>query len=190
MAALGEYMQIFKGKIQSLVFLTLGTGVGGGIIYNGELLTGNINYAELGHMTLVAEGRLCSCGKRGCVEKYCSSSAIIADYAEGSGEEIEDVRIIADKAHDGDFAAYAAFEMFALHLAHTVSSASNIFGPTHIRIGGGLSELAELYYPAMQTILSDITFPAFKKRTEVSISTLKNDAALYGGLEWAKRMLK
>lgn len=185
MAALGEYVRGFTNPPSSLVFLTLGTGFGGGVILGRHLLTGNTTFMELGHMTLIAEGRSCGCGKKGCVEKYCTASAIVADYIAGSGDvTASDTFYVARKAAEGDFAAFAAFEMFSLHLAHTITSLINIFNPEAVRIGGGLSSLADYFFPSMCAIVDDICLPAFKGKCDIAISPLKNDAAFYGGLKW------
>ncbi len=187
MAALGEYRHGFAAPAGSLIFLTLGTGVGGGIIMDGRLLTGDITGAELGHMTLVAEGRPCGCGKRGCVEKYCSASAIVNDFQEVLGFcGTEDPAEIARLYKKGDFAAFAAFDLFSMHMAHTVATLINIFTPKAVRIGGGLSELSDAFFPRMMELLEMLVFPAFRGKTDIGIATLKNDAALLGCAEWAK----
>jgi glucokinase len=187
MATVGEYALGFDKPPKSMVLLTLGTGVGSGVVFNHKLIEGT----EIGHATLVAEGRPCNCGKKGCVEKYCATGAIISDYIEGSGDDqAKDVRYVAERAREGDFAAYGAFEFFAMHLAHTVASVINIFNPQYIRIGGGISELADLYFPSMLDMLSMMTFPVYVNSTDVSVAKLKNDAALYGGLEWIRQNLE
>lgn len=182
LAALGEYYYGFDKRPQSMVFLTLGTGVGGGAILKGELFTGRYTLFEPGHTTLVAEGRLCGCGKRGCLEKYCTTSAILADYAEASGDTRSvTVRDVAAKLEEGDFAAFAAFDLFALHLSHGIANMINTFTPESLRIGGGLSELAPYYMPRVEELLPGLIFPAFRGITRVETARLKNDAALLGG---------
>jgi glucokinase len=186
-AGLGEYARGFDTPPNSMILLTLGTGVGSCVVLNDQPIMGT----EIGHMTLVAEGRSCNCGKKGCMEKYCSASAIIADYIEGSGDtEAQSVRYVAEKAREDDFAAYGAFEFFALHMAHTIVSLVNIFNITTIRIGGGISELADLYFPSMMTMVDEMIFPAAKDKTDIQVAKLKNDAAFYGGLDWIRRKLK
>ncbi|MDR2401602.1 MAG: ROK family protein [Deferribacteraceae bacterium] len=188
LAALGEYHKGFAQKPQSLFHLTLGTGVGGGYISGGKLFSGETTLMQVGHITLVADGRHCNCGKRGCFEKYCSSGALTTFYLEGSGNALSPTEI-AQKADEGDFAAFAAFEMFGLHLAHGIASIINILNPSAVRIGGGLSELAKYYFPSVLELLGDMIFEPYRGGAEISTAVLKNDAALTGGAIWAEECL-
>jgi glucokinase len=181
MAALGEYHHGLNKADGSLLLLTLGTGVGGGIVSDGKLFTGNITSFEPGHMTLVMEGRACGCGRKGCFERYCTTGGIAMSYEEAGGKAGSSVGKIASLAHTGDKPALAAFDAFAMGLAHGVSGLINIFMPRHVRIGGGLSELTDLYFERMLSLTSDMIFPAFRGQTEIAPATLKNDAALLGG---------
>ncbi|MDR2105047.1 MAG: ROK family protein [Deferribacteraceae bacterium] len=188
LAALGEYQRGFTKKPNSLFFLTLGTGVGGAFINDGSLFSGQTTLMQVGHMTLVADGRHCGCGKRGCFEKYCSTGALNTFYLEESGVSLTPIEI-AQKADEGDFAAYAAFEIFALHLAHGIASIINILNPSAVRVGGGLSELEKYYFPVALELLSNMIFAPYQGEAEIKIAALKNDAALYGGVVWAEKYL-
>jgi glucokinase len=189
LAALGEYHKGFDIKPEALMFLTLGTGIGGGFINAGHLFSGQTTVMEIGHMTLVADGRRCNCGKRGCFEKYCSTDALTTYYLEGSGEALS-VEEIVRRADEGDFAAFAAFEMFGLHLAHGIASLINIFNPAAVRVGGGLSELARHYFPQTLELLDDMIFVPYRGKADIRIAALKNDAALTGGAVWAEDLLR
>jgi glucokinase len=189
LAAWGEYHNGFAQKPDSLFFLTLGTGVGGGYINKGSLFSGQTTRMQVGHMTLVADGRHCNCGKRGCFERYCSAGALSTYYLEESGISLTPIEI-AQKADEGDFAAYAAFEMLALHLAHGIASIINILNPAAVRIGGGLSELSKYYFPSALELLSNMIFAPYQGAAEIKTAVLKNDAALYGGAAWAEKCLK
>jgi glucokinase len=173
-----------------MLMLTLGTGVGGGLIIDGKLFSGRISAVEVGHMAIVVDGRLCECGKRGCMEKYCTSGALISNYAEASGESAATPQEVAWKVDEGNFAAYAAFDLFALHLAYSISNLINIFNPCHIRIGGGLSELSKYYLPRVNELLLDLVFPPYRTFYKLERAKLKNDAALLGGAKWAEYLLK
>ncbi|MDR0453674.1 MAG: ROK family protein [Deferribacteraceae bacterium] len=185
MAALGEYVYGFDTPPDSLVFLTLGTGVGGGIIIDGKLLTGDITSAELGHITLVAEGKLCGCGKRGCVEKYCSYPAMVNYFHEAQGDNAvalpEEIATLFQK---GDFAAFEAIDLFSMYLAHTIATLINIFVPKTMRIGGGLSEMKEVFISRAKELAKDFVYPAYRGYTDIGAARLKNDAALLGCAEW------
>ncbi|GAB7140371.1 ROK family glucokinase [Deferribacterales bacterium RsTz2092] len=192
MATLGEYiLDKSNPKLRSMVLLTLGTGIGGGVVLNGELLTGDITYTELGHITLVSDGRLCGCGKRGCAEKYCTLPAITTDYKDLSGDDqcpasgdATSIGYVLDRLRAGDGNAKAAFEIFSTHLAHLIATTINVFAPEAVRIGGGVSELAEHYLPRTLKLLDELVFPPFRGRSKVAIARLRNDAALYGGAAW------
>lgn len=187
MAALGEYTYGFEKRPSTMILLTLGTGVGGGIIQNGKLLTGNITSTEMGHITLVAEGRPCGCGKRGCLEKYCSVSSILHDYHEASGDpNPKTVREVVKLYDANDFAAFAALDLFTLHLSHAISSLINIFMPEAIRIGGGLSEISDYFIPQAREMVESMVFPAFRGLTDIAPAKFRNDAALLGAAEWAR----
>ncbi|MDR2884047.1 MAG: ROK family protein [Deferribacteraceae bacterium] len=187
LATLGEYMYGYETPPDTMILLTLGTGVGGGIIQNGKLLTGGVTSTELGHMTLVAEGRVCGCGKRGCVEKYCSVSSILHDYHEASGDpNPKTVREVVKLYEANDFAAFAAIDLFTLHISHAMSSLINIFVPQSIRIGGGLSEISDYFIPQAREMVDQMVFPAFRGLTDIAAAKHRNDAALLGAAEWAK----
>jgi glucokinase len=186
MAALGEYHHGFKEAVSSLLFLTLGTGVGGGLVMDGKLVTGNITLFEPGHITVAIKGRLCGCGKRGCLERYCTVQGILMNYIEAGGTEGLLLADVVRLAGEGDKAAAAAFEEFALSLAHGIAGLINLYAPQHIRIGGGLSELSYLYFDRLKALSEELTFPAFRGAATLDAAALKNDAALLGGAKWAE----
>ncbi len=124
----------------------LGTGVGGGIVVNGRLVEGAQHIAgEWGHNVLEADGPICYCGKRGCVETFLSGPGLIHDYRAAGGDPLHDARAIAAAAADGDALAEAAMQRYLDRFGRALSVVINILDPDVIVLGGGLSNIARLY---------------------------------------------
>lgn len=136
-AAFGESLSLNKSDV---VMLTLGTGVGGGIIIGGKLYEGSGCAGEIGHMVICAGGRKCSCGMNGCLEAYASASALLAS-ADGKFSSAKEV---FDAADMGDQLAVGAVEEYIFYLSLGVVNLCNIFRPQVIIIGGGIGSRADL----------------------------------------------
>jgi len=181
LAALGEYYFVEKDNIQNMIFLTIGTGLGGGCVLNGELLTSDISLFEAGHINIEPNGRTCGCGKRGCLETYASISGIINTYNElSSTGNAENVNQIYNAANNGDRTAELTFEVFAGQLGLGMASLANILVPQKIKIGGGISEMADAFLAHTMKIFSKNIYPAYKSRVSIELSSLKNSAGLAG----------
>ena len=179
----------------SLIAFTLGTGVGGGIVFNGKIWEGMNGFAaEMGHAVVDPQGRLCGCGKRGCIEAYCSATALIKEtkrvmtlYPESIMWNEVDGNIervsgkTAFRAKDkGDKAAELVVGEFIDYLALGVSNAINIFQPDVVCIGGGISREGDnLLVPLRERVLHN-TFGIEGGRTKVVAATFKNDAGIIG----------
>ena len=153
-AALAElYTGAFVG-CKTGVLLTLGTGLGGGIILNGKMFNGGMNHGvELGHAYLVDGGEPCTCGNLGCMEAYCAASALTRDgrramqahpesmLTEQTGGDPGKItpKLVTDCAKAGDAAAKAVFDTYIEHLSSACASVYNILDPEVLAIGGGLS---------------------------------------------------
>lgn len=181
LATLGEYIFFEAESTGNMILLTLGTGVGGGLILDGTLVTSESAAFEVGHITLNFNGEKCGCGKRGCFEYYCSMSGLVRSYNELSA----DVKFL--KAADiykqfkmGDKVAELAFENYANSLAHGMASVANLFAPLKIKIGGGLSEMSDAYLHTAVKVFSKIVFPALKDKVVIETATSKNRAGLLG----------
>lgn len=181
LATLGEYIFFEAESTGNMILLTLGTGVGGGLILDGTLVTSESAAFEVGHITLNFNGEKCGCGKRGCFEYYCSMSGLVRSYNELSA----DVKFL--KAADiykqfkmGDKVAELAFENYANSLAHGMASIANLFAPLKIKIGGGLSEMSDAYLHTAVKVFSKIVFPALKDKVVIETATSKNRAGLLG----------
>ena len=135
------------GQGHAVVFgIILGTGVGGGIVFHGRLHEGAQHIAgEWGHNVLEADGPPCYCGKRGCVETFLSGPGLARDYKTAGGDPAWDAVAIAQAAQDGDRLAAAAMRRYFDRFGRALSTVVNILDPDAIVLGGGLSNIAQLY---------------------------------------------
>lgn len=190
-AALGEVLKGAAKGCQSAVFLTIGTGVGSGIVLNGKLVAGS----EIGHMVLLEDGELCTCGRKGCFEAYASATALVRDakccMEEHSDSmmwklcdnQIENVTplTVFSAAEEGDMAAQKVKEAFLGHLATGVVNIVNIFRPEMILIGGGVSKQGSVLTDALNEAVERESFAGQKgKLPQVKIATLGNQAGMIG----------
>ena len=179
----------------SLVAFTIGTGVGGGIVFNGKIWEGTNGFAaELGHVILEPNGRLCACGKRGCIEAYCSATALIRDTKSMMEKHPESLmwssvggdisRVSGKTAFDcmkrGDKAATRVVDVFIDNLAYGVSNIINIFQPDVVCIGGGISREGDALLGPLRERVEKKSFSTEHKKTEVVAATFKNDAGIIG----------
>ncbi len=195
-AALGEYAAGAGKDAKSLVAITLGTGVGGGIIINDRLLTGfNHAGAELGHIVIEKGGVPCNCGRRGCFEAYASATALIRITKEkmasaedslmwqqvGGDVDAVDGRTAFDCMRKGDKAAEAAVGEFIENLACGITSIVNIFQPEIACVGGGISNEGETLLGPVRKIVDREEYARdCKKRFKLVKAQLGNDAGLIG----------
>ena len=194
-AALGEYAAGAGKGSQSMVAITLGTGVGGGAVLNGKLYTG-FNYAgmEVGHFVIEYGGRLCTCGRKGCFEAYCSATALIKRTREvmqedpnsllwklaGSPEEVNG-RTPFDAAAQGDAAAGRVIDEYVDYLGCGIASLVNLFQPEVICIGGGPSAQGETLMAPVRYILNREDYARNNlHRTRLVRASLGNDAGIIG----------
>lgn len=192
-AALGEAkFGAAKGK-QNVVMITLGTGVGGGVVAEGKLLEGNCAAgAELGHSVLVAGGEQCTCGRKGCMEAYASATALIRDtkrameahrdskmWEVGSLDEVTGETAFRYK--DCDEYARAVVENYIQMLACGLTNFANIFRPETILLGGGVCAEGDNLVKPVQALLDKEIFAGDRgPRVEVRIAELGNSAGLLG----------
>jgi len=181
MAALGEYYFVERENIKNMIFLTIGTGLGGGAILNGRLITSDISMFEAGHININPEGDRCGCGRDGCLETYASISGIINTYRKISdGKTVNNVNDIYNLYKQGDKVASMTFEVFAGNLANGIATLSNVLVPEKVKIGGGISEMADAFMPHVLKVFSKNVYPAYRERVQIELSSLKNRAGLAG----------
>ena len=195
-AALGEAVGgAAKGKRLS-VMITLGTGVGGGVIIDGKIYSG-FNYAgaELGHTVIEYNGRQCSCGRKGCFEAYASATALVSMTKEklaackdtlmwemcGNDLNKADARIAFAAMKKGDRAGKEVVDMYISYLACGITNMINIFQPEVLLIGGGVcNEKDYLLKPLTEIVNADQYTRNQAVKTEIKIAALGNDAGIVG----------
>lgn len=189
-AAWAEYRGGCGRGSQNFLMLTLGTGVGGGMVFNGKLYTGSHNIgAEIGHTTFKAGGELCGCGNRGCIEAYCSATALIRDakraaetHPESAIAQTKNIsaKTVLDAAAAGDALGLALFEEYVDNLAQVTASLINFLDPDIIALGGGVANAGEfLLVPLRRAVPKYVTFAALQQ-TKILKAEMGNDAGIIG----------
>ncbi len=195
-AALGEAAAGAAKEVSDSVFVTLGTGVGGGVIIGGKLLRGfNFSGAELGHMVVEKDGIACACGRKGCWESYSSATALIRMTKEemqkhpesllwqACGYRLENVdgRTAFAAAKKKDAAAQEVLTRFSSYLAVGITNLVNLFQPEILSIGGGISAEGETLIAPVRAILEKEQYSRdCEKKTVLRCAELGNDAGVIG----------
>lgn len=204
-AALGEAMAGCAQNAQSAVILTLGTGVGGGVVLDGRLLTGYTGAAsEPGHIVVEPDGVLCSCGRRGCLEAYASATGLIRMTQEAMEKHPDSAlsafaaqaggvtgKVAFDAAQAGDTAARQVVQQYIHYLGLGVADLINIFFPEVIGLSGGIANQGEnLLAPLRQEVDAQVFGHAYaKKKTRICACTLGYKAGVIGAAMLAKQNL-
>ena len=199
-AAIGEMTYGTAKGMKNFIVITLGTGVGSGIVINGELVYGSDGFAgELGHVTMVRgeEGRLCGCGRKGCLEAYCSATGVVRTAKEmletlDTPSLLRDIKAITsrdvyDAALKGDKIALDVFEYTGKMLGEAIADFVAFSSPEAIILFGGLSRAGNLLLAPLQRSLDRSVLHTFKGKTKIIISQLPDsDAAILGAsaLAW------
>ncbi|WHX99313.1 ROK family glucokinase [Neobacillus sp. DY30] len=204
-AALGEMWNGAGKGAKDLVCVTLGTGVGGGVIANGNIVRG-INGAagEIGHITSIPfGGPLCNCGKTGCLETIASATGIVRlaenelSKPEAKGELAviltENGKVTAkdvfDSARNGDELAQKILDEVTFHLGFALANIANTLNPEMIVLGGGVSRAGDILLDSVKENFAKFTFSAAKDSTNLSLATLGNDAGAIGAAWLIKHKL-
>jgi glucokinase len=199
-AALGEHHYGAGKGVNNLVLLTLGTGIGGGIIADGKLYLGAVGGAgELGHMTIDVNGPKCGCGNTGCLETLASGSAIeksiiermkwgekssLADMAGGESNKIT-AEEIGKAARNGDKLALDVIGRAAYYLGIGMVNIVNIFNPELVIIGGGMVDLGEMIIGQGRKMVAERTFSISARAVHIVTAKLGNEAGIYGAAAFA-----
>jgi glucokinase len=197
MAGLAEWKYGAGRGHQNLVYLTISTGVGGGVISNGRLLQGFRGMgAELGHMIIDPDGPLCGCGQRGHVESFSSGPSITRyvneQLAAGQKSSLQEqpnltAAQIAETARAGDVLAISAFERAGYYLGIAVANYLAIFDPSILIFGGGVSQVGDYLFKPFEESLRKHTFhPHYLDDLVITKAALGDDAGLLGALALAR----
>ncbi|MGI6335602.1 MAG: ROK family protein [Eubacteriales bacterium] len=194
-AALGEVYAGAAKNCRDVIMVTLGTGVGGGIIIDGKIYAGfNSNGAELGHTVIVANGRPCTCGRHGCWEAYASVTGLILDtreamlknrdslmweIQEGSIDHVSGkTAFIAAKKNDP--AALEVVRGYCDYVAIGITNLVNIFQPEVLCVGGAISKEGEYLLTPVRKFVERERYTRYCAQTELKIAALGNDAGIIG----------
>lgn len=205
-AALAElYAGVAKGK-DSIILITLGTGVGGGIVLNQRVWGGRHNVgAEIGHMIVETEhGEPCSCGNDGCFERYTSATALIREGRKAvvenpasliysmTGGDMDKVtaKVVLDAARAGDFIGERIFQKYIHYLALGIVSLINTLDPDVIALGGGVSKAGDFLLDALIPEVEKHIFYKDLPWADILLSTLGNDAGIIGAAMMGRQMIE
>ncbi|HEU5035952.1 MAG TPA: ROK family glucokinase [Nocardioides sp.] len=204
-AAWGEFRYGAAHDAEDLLLVTVGTGVGGGLVLDGEVYRGaNGVGAEIGHMRVVPNGILCGCGKHGCFEQYASGSALVrearalalsgAQIAQGmlrrAGGDLTNITgpLITEAAQGGDAGAIQQLAELGRWLGEGMASLTEILDPEVIVVGGGVSEAGELLLePARKAFAGQLVGRGFRPIPEIRKAQLGNRAGLIGAADLSRR---
>jgi glucokinase len=194
-AAYGEFILGAGRHYQSLIMLTLGTGIGGGMILDRMLWLGADGVAgEIGHFTLEPNGRECPCGNRGCLEQYASASAIAAEWsavlcARGSASEAASAAAAAKAASDGDRDAQKIFADAGHYLGIALAAIANLLNIEAAVIGGGVAASFNLIESSIREEVKRRAFPIPANRLQILPAVLGDDAGILGAVSYARDIL-
>lgn len=194
-AALGEQWRGAGNNEPDVVFITLGTGVGGGIVANGQLLHGLVGSAgEIGHIGVDKEGVTCTCGNKGCLETVASATGIVklarqmSESFAGNSQLKRDIdeglavtsKDIFQAAEAGDPFGKRVVNQVCDYLGTAAGNIANILNPSSIILGGGVSAAGEFLRSQVETYFKVTAFPSMKETTKIKLATLGNDAGVLG----------
>ncbi len=194
-AGLAESVAGVSKGCDNSVFLTLGTGVGGGIVLNGRPYSGAHGIgSEIGHMIIMVDGDPCNCGSRGCAERYCSASAIIRMAKEAVGGAPDSLilkkasgdagrinaKLVIDAAREGDPVAVKVFSDYVKYLSITIANLIQYMDPEMIVLGGGVSHAGQFLLDAVRGQVPNYLIYKTLPHARIELATLGNEAGIIG----------
>jgi len=203
-AAFGEWRYGAGRGTRYLLYVTVSTGIGGGILINGEIYRGADNLAgEIGHMTIDPNGPFCACGKRGCLETFASGPAIarrarellaafpkegtiLEKYAATNSQELS-AKDISLAARSGDPLAIRVLEEAGRALGFGLAQAVSLLNPERIVLGGGVTKAGEFFLRSVHKTVRAYAMPS--ARVELVVAELGDDAPLWGAVALAEKLL-
>ena len=201
-AGLAESVAGASAGVDSSVILTLGTGVGGGIVINGRPYSGAHGCgSEIGHIIIKMDGEMCTCGNEGCFERYASATAIIREAKKaleddpqsailamcGGDKDKINAKIVIDAAREGDPAAVKVFNGYVRALAHGIVSIINMIDPEVILLGGGVAHAGEFLLNAVREAVKPLVFFKTMPYARIELAQLGNDAGIIGAAMLGKK---
>ena len=204
--ALGEYRFGAGRDAESLVYITLSTGIGGGFVFGGKVFRGKDSLAgEVGHLPVSDSGVICSCGARGCLETFCSGSAIaqrgrewavrrpesvarMIELSGGSADEIT-AKAVVQAAAEGDTAAGRIIREAARWLARALLIVIRIVNPDRIILGGGVALAGNILLEPVRESLEELSSPTIHYSTEIVLTELGGYSPLYGAAAMGLELL-
>lgn len=185
-AVMGELWTGAAKGFSDVLGVTLGTGVGGGVITGGRLLEGSRGYAgEIGHFPTHAGGDSCVCGLKGCFERYASTSALTRRTS-AERSEWDNGRIFFEAVEEGDETAVSLLNSWIDEIAYGIAGFVHVFDPQIILIGGGVSVQEELLIKPLRERVLSLVMPDFAEGLEFRPATLGNDAGMVGAVYYFK----
>lgn len=180
-AALGEAVAGAGKECRDVIMLTLGTGVGGGIILDGKIYEGKgLGGSELGHMVIVENGEPCTCGRRGCLEAYASATALKREAKRATGKDLAPEEIFK-RAKEGDEKLSQVVQSYIGKLGTGIINIVNIFRPQLVILGGGVSAQGETLLEPLRKMMKVGCFGGEKgELPEIEIAALGNEAGMIG----------
>ena len=189
-AAYGEYIAGGAKGYNDAVVITLGTGIGSGIILGGKILRGfNFAAGEMGHNVIVKDGIQCTCGRRGCWERYAATTALVR-AAQEKNPAWTDGRAIFAAAEAGNPEVLALLDAWTDEIAQGLAGMVHIFNPQLILIGGGVSAQQKLLIAPIAAKVKASVMPAFAEGLEIRAAQLHNDAGMVGAVYYFRQTME
>jgi glucokinase len=199
LAALGEWCFGLKKRVANLIYITVSTGIGGGIICNGKLYTGVYGAAgEIGHMTIDVNGPRCNCGNIGCWETLASGTALAREAVRQINEGVNttiaglvggdlskvDARVVFEAAEQGDKLANELISQLGYYLGVGLTNLVNIFNPQLILIGGGVAKMGDLLLQPAIKVVKERAFATSASAVQIRPALLGDDSSVLGAVRF------
>ena len=179
-AAIAEYEVTDRKMFSNYILVTIGTGIGAGIILNGALYTGSTGIAgEVGHMVIEKDGILCKCGRRGCFEKYASVSALLKNT---NLDSLEEIFYLSEKNE----IIQKILDNYIENLSEGLANIINMYDPEMVVLGGGLSEYGDKILYKLKTVILPKLYNKHTYEFNIKFADMKNDAGIVGASKLCK----
>ncbi|WEK55957.1 MAG: ROK family protein [Candidatus Cohnella colombiensis] len=183
LAAVAEYMWGDEEKVEDIIYVTVSTGVGAGIVSGGQLVSGNSEGAgEFGHISLDPKGSRCGCGNYGCLENFSSGTAIayLANFKKGSPGRMMTTKDVIDAANSGEKSALDIVRNAGFYLGNGLITLIHLFNPKRIVLGGGVMANGNLLYDEMEKTIHERCMPSLRKDVKLCKTTLGKEIGVLG----------